>query len=396
VEPTKQIATARGWRRTQTDSAPSTSTPGSACDNASDGGERPQAGGTDRGRLRGTGCVDDVPVDLFDEFVDRPGNGGIGVQVRMSRSSLISGPVVMIVTVGSARPAVRTCAACCSGRPGRLDGHPAAAGVLSARQGRCGFAKAVVATTRKMTVLAWHLVNKDQDCACDRPRTGQSKAAQARARGGFQRDDQGQRGLRTLLENQHAHAERNGMDIGNGIDPANRVIASATRSCGWRRVALPPSGSSGRSWCADRERPLSSPTAGVADRSPLCGSACHSRRGGTSSIGPRRRPRQPGRGYLGAWTAAPSSGGVEVGEARREQAQFDVGVHGAARAPGTAQVVPSRPGQVGLTSPDTPRIARRLVRTRVPQWTGWIDQGMSKLPPIARGAGPGWACAAAE
>jgi hypothetical protein len=72
VEPTKQIATARGWRRTLTDSAPSMSTPGSACDNASDGGERPQASGTDRGRLPGTtGCVDDVPVDLFDEFVDR-------------------------------------------------------------------------------------------------------------------------------------------------------------------------------------------------------------------------------------------------------------------------------------------------------------------------------------
>jgi hypothetical protein len=36
-----------------------------------------------------------------------------------------------------------------------------------------------------MTVLAWHLVTKDQDCACDRPRTGQPGAAQARARGGF-------------------------------------------------------------------------------------------------------------------------------------------------------------------------------------------------------------------
>jgi transposase len=36
-------------------------------------------------------------------------------------------------------------------------------------QARRGFAKAVVATARKMTVLAWHLATKDQDYAFARP-----------------------------------------------------------------------------------------------------------------------------------------------------------------------------------------------------------------------------------
>jgi hypothetical protein len=36
-------------------------------------------------------------------------------------------------------------------------------------KGRRGFQTAVAATARKMTVLAWHLVTKDHDCAFARP-----------------------------------------------------------------------------------------------------------------------------------------------------------------------------------------------------------------------------------
>ena len=42
---------------------------------------------------------------------------------------------------------------------------------------RRGFQKAVVATARKMTVLAWHLVTKDQDYAFARPAWSPTNAA---------------------------------------------------------------------------------------------------------------------------------------------------------------------------------------------------------------------------
>ena len=47
---------------------------------------------------------------------------------------------------------------------------------------RRGFQTAVVATARKMTVLAWHLVTKDQDYAFARPSLVAAQAPQARAR----------------------------------------------------------------------------------------------------------------------------------------------------------------------------------------------------------------------
>ncbi|WP_460811078.1 hypothetical protein [Microlunatus endophyticus] len=42
-------------------------------------------------------------------------------------------------------------------------------------QARRGFQKAIVATARKMTVLAWHLITKDQDYAFARPSLVQHK-----------------------------------------------------------------------------------------------------------------------------------------------------------------------------------------------------------------------------
>ena len=47
---------------------------------------------------------------------------------------------------------------------------------------RRGFQTAVVATARKMTVLAWHLVTKDQDYAFARPSLVTAQAPQTRAR----------------------------------------------------------------------------------------------------------------------------------------------------------------------------------------------------------------------
>ena len=88
---------------------------------------------------------------------------GLNPRVRQSGNSAP-------VTAGSARPAARTCAAYWSKRRGQRRGRPGrCARSTSVSRLDAESQKAVVATARKMTVLCWHLVTKDQDYAFARP-----------------------------------------------------------------------------------------------------------------------------------------------------------------------------------------------------------------------------------